>query len=238
MKIFCALVIFADAHLFLKSVKFKIIKPKKPSTILVLTIASCEERQLIHPSRNTSEKNWSYPKKPTQLRDQQRPPVRLHWDSLLAIIKKLDDLETRWDHDMSHEKNPGSLTFHWILVGLIGISIMGYNKPCNKGQYNPLYNLTNQVVVHCSNDFTPMNDPSEKALVKFPKWVKNAPRDCVHRELIAWFPQTQPRWPELRSLRLQKNVAGLRVPQRVHGHQGRAHPVVCRSPHFVHVPQH
>ena len=229
MKIFCALVIFADAHLFLKSVKyvkFKIIKPKKPSTILVLTIASCEERQLIHPSRNTSEKNWSYPKKPTQLRDQQPPPPsRLHWDSLLAIIKKLDDLETRWDHDMSHEKNPGSLTFHWILVGLIGISIMGYNKPCNKGQYNPLYNLTNQVVVHCSNDFTPMNDPSEKALVKFPKWVKNAPRDCVHRELIAWFPQTQPHWLELSSPRPMVTKAA-RIPS------------YAAAQHFVHVHQH
>ena len=33
---------------------------------------------------------------------------------------------------------------------LIGIPIVGYNKPYNKGEYNPIYNLNNQAFFHCS----------------------------------------------------------------------------------------
>ena len=48
---------------------------------------------------------------------------------------------------MSHEKNPP--TFHYT-GWLIGILIMVYYNPYITGQYNPLYNLTNQGLFHCS----------------------------------------------------------------------------------------
>ena len=54
-------------------------------------------------------------------------------------------LSTMWmlGVHVSHEKNPGSLTFHY--GWLIGILIMVSCNPYITGYYNPLYNPTNQV---------------------------------------------------------------------------------------------
>ena len=45
---------------------------------------------------------------------------------------------------LSGEKKNHPYYFPWNPGCLIGIPIMGYNKPYNKGQYNTLYNLNNQ----------------------------------------------------------------------------------------------
>ncbi len=50
---------------------------------------------------------------------------------------------------LSHEKNPLSFCYAGWLIGIL---VMVYYNPYITGEYNPLYNPTNQVFFHCSFD--------------------------------------------------------------------------------------
>ena len=51
--------------------------------------------------------------------------------------------------DVSHQKNPPTFQYTGWLIGIL---ILVYYNPHITGQYNPLYNLTNQGFFHCSCD--------------------------------------------------------------------------------------